>query len=59
MLIFRLLLALVLSAVFVAYSWAHLQSVPRAEVYIAFAVFGGVYLGLTIAAFIVHFTRTL
>ena len=57
MLIFRLLMAIALSAVFVAYSWAHLQSVPRAEVYIAFAVLGGANLGLAIAAFIVHFSR--
>ena len=59
MLIFRLLLALVLSATFIAYSWAHLQSVPRAAIYIVFAAFGGVNLGVAIAAVIVHFSRRL
>lgn len=59
MLIFRLLMAIALSAVFVAHSWAHLQSVPNAAVYITFATLGGVYLGLAIAAVIVHFTRRL
>ena len=56
MLIFRLLMAIALSAIFIAYSWAHLQSVPRAAVYIAFAVLGGANLGLAIAAAIIHFT---
>ena len=59
MLIIRLLFALALSSIFVAHSWAHLQNVPNAVIYIAFAFLGGVGLGLTIAAVITHFSRRL
>jgi len=59
MLIFRLLIALVLSAIFIAHSWAHFQTVPDAAGYVALAVIGGVNLGVAIAAVIVHFIRRL
>ena len=59
MLIFRLLMAIALSAIFIAYSWTHLQSVPRAAIYIAFAVLGGANLGLAIVIVIIHFSRRL
>lgn len=59
MLIIRLLLTLVLSAIFIAYSWAHFQNVPDAAGYIALAVIGGVNFGLAIATVIVHFSRRL
>lgn len=59
MLIFRLLFALVLSAIFIAHSWVHFQNVPDAAGYIALAVLGGANLGLAIVIVIIHFSRRL